>query len=97
MERQVGQVGDGVRPRVDGQSQGGCFTSYDAEKLAGQGWCVRGDWDETTESGNVAEHRHLDGRIEMMEVDRVEDWTEWPDDDWHGEHINQGDTEEEHQ
>ena len=30
-----------------------------------------------------------------MEVDRVADWREWPD-DWHGEHSNQGETEEEH-
>ena len=30
-----------------------------------------------------------------MEVDRVADWREWPD-DWHGEHSNEGETEEEH-
>ena len=66
------------------------------------------NWDETTESGagrlytkikatlrNIAKARREMAGPKPMEVDRVADWREWPD-DWHGEHSNQGETEEEH-
>ena len=66
------------------------------------------NWDETTESEagwlytkikatlrNIAKARREMAGPKPMEVDRVADWREWPD-DWHGEHSNQGETEEEH-
>ena len=66
------------------------------------------NWDETTESEagrlytkikatlrNIAKARREMAGPKPMEVDRVADWREWPD-DWDGEHSNQGETEEEH-
>ena len=64
--------------------------------------------DETTESEagrlytkikatlrNIAKARREMAGPKPMEVDRVADWREWPD-DWDGEHSNQGETEEHH-
>ena len=44
---------------------------------------------------NIAKARREMAGPKPMEVDRVADWREWPD-DWHGQHSNQGEIEEEH-
>ena len=57
------------------------------------GGCTRRSSEATLR--NIAKARREMAGPKPMEVDRVADWREWPD-DWHGEHSNQGETEEEH-